>query len=308
MKKLLVIVLAFLMLPVMPVMAQGKKKNSKEMSPYIEGRKKVRIADYDSVWMFTTFNNKQRYFCRFDYSKFPAVLEARRPQFGTFEPVMNYLIRNPRSSMRICAVYAINPSIRDAAQKNSLRELARPEALEALEALQGRMKEEHMKNKLQLSVAEVDYRYWQGPEFFTTEQTSDPLIHVGLILYFGTKKLDLFPNSAAGAQTFKDIKFFPNDATVQESWYSHIDALAKYLKDNDRLEVLLTGYSDNQGTDAYKKGLSMQRATEVKKLLMARGVEEIRIEIDGRGSEDPVGDNNTYEGRVANNRCSITIQ
>ncbi len=308
MKRLLIIMLALLTLPAIPVMAQGKKKGSKEASPYIEGRKKVRLVDYDSVWQFTTFNNKQRYYCNYDYTKFPAALEDWRPRLGNFEPVMNYLVRNQRSPMRICAMYAINPSIRDAAQKNSLRELARTEAMESLEALQARMKEERMKNKLQLCVAEVDYRYWQGSEFFTTEQTSDALIHVGLILYFGTKKLDLFPNSAAGAQTFKDIKFFPNDATVQESWYSHIDALAKYLKENDRLEVLLTGYTDNQGTEAYRKGLSLQRATEVKKLLMARGVEEVRIEIDGRGSEDPVGDNGTYEGKVANNRCSITIQ
>jgi flagellar motor protein MotB len=43
-------------------------------------------------------------------------------------------------------------------------------------------------------------------------------------------------------------------------------------------------------------------------MLMQRGVPEYRIEIVARGEEDPIGDNSTYDGRVANNRVSIKIQ
>ena len=118
----------------------------------------------------------------------------------------------------------------------------------------------------------------------------------------------MFPSAAEGAKTFKDVKFFPNDATVVESWEPMLDSLAVYLQQNERLEVLLRGYSDNTGTEAYNVGLSRQRAVEIKKRLIARGISDYRIEIEAKGTADPIGDNSTYEGRIANNRVAIIIQ
>ncbi len=308
MKKFLIITLTLLLLPTTTLLAQSSKKTTKEVSPFIEGRQKVRQTDYDSVWKFTSFDGKKKYYLNYDYVQFLQLAESWRPDLGNFDVVMNYLIRNPRSPLRVCAIYAINPNVRDEEQREALKENARTEALESLEALQVYMKTKQMKTKLQPQVAQVDYRYWRGDAFFTEEAPADPLIRVGLILYFGTKKMSLFPNAMEGAPTFKAVKFFPNDATVQESWYSHLDEVAKYLKENDRAEVLLTGYTDDQGTAAYSKGLSRQRAVEVKKLLIARGVEEYRIEVEAMGTANPIGDNSTLEGRVANNRCTITLQ
>ena len=70
----------------------------------------------------------------------------------------------------------------------------------------------------------------------------------------------------------------------------------------------MTGYSDNVGTEAYSMGLSRQRAVEVKKALLMRGIDASRIEVEARGDADPVGDNDTREGRIMNNRVSIKIQ
>lgn len=307
MKKLVLALIAILIVP-MALTAQNAKRGAKEVSPFVEGKQKVRKTDYDSIWKFTTFDAKKIYFCDFDYSTIPTVVDVRRPQWGNFTPVMNYLTSVPRSPLRICAVFAVNPSVEDDAAREQLIEQGRAEALEALQTLQAWMAEEKMKNKLQLMVAQVDYRYWMGPEFFTTEQPTDQLIHVGLILYLGTKKINLFPSAAEGAQSFKDIKFFPNDATVVESWEPMIDSLAAYMQQNDRLEVLLRGYSDNTGTEAYNLGLSRQRAIEVKKKLVARGVNAYRIEIEAKGTADPIGDNTTYEGRIMNNRVAIILQ
>lgn len=307
MKKLIVIIVAVLCIP-MVLNAQSSTKGAKEVSPYIEGKQKVRCLDYDSIWKFTSFDQKKKYYCNFDYTQLELILQKRHPEWGTFNPVMNYLTTVSRSPMRICAVFAINPAIDDDRQRNQLIEVAREEALNSLKTLQTWMVDKEMKNKLQLQVAQVDYRYWQGTEYFTKEQPTDGVIHVGFILYFGTKKINLFPSAAEGAQTFSDVKFFPNDATVVESWESYLDDLADYLKANDRLEVLLRGYSDNSGTEAYNTGLSRQRCVEIKKKLIARGVAEHRIEVEARGSADPIGDNSTLEGRVANNRVSVVIQ
>jgi outer membrane protein OmpA-like peptidoglycan-associated protein len=307
MKKLTLLLLVALLAP-MAANAQNTKKGAKVVSPFIEGKQKVRKSDYDSIWKFTTFDAKKIYYCDFDYSTIPALTEERRPEWGNFTPVMNYLTTVARSPMRICAVFAVNPNVTDDAQREQLIEQGREEALEALKTYQAWAADEKLKNKLQLNVAQVDYRYWQGSDFFTTEQPADQLLHVGLLLYFGTKKINLFPSAAEGAKSFKDVKFFPNDATVVESWEPMIDSLATYMLQNERLEVLLRGYSDNTGTEAYNLGLSRQRAVEIKKRLVARGVSEYRIEIEAKGTADPIGDNSTYEGRIANNRVAIIIQ
>lgn len=307
MKKLIFLILVAMLAPT-AIIAQNTKKGAKVQSPFIEGKQKVRKSDYDSIWKFTTFDAKKIYFCDFDYSTIPSLVEFRRPDWGNFTPVLNYLTTVSRSPMRVCALFAVNPKIEDDILRQKLIEQGREEALEALRTYQQWATDEKMKNKLQLNVAQVDYRYWQGMEYFSTEQTTEPLIHVGLLLYFGTKKINMFPSAAEGAKNFTDVKFFPNDATVVESWEPMMDSLALYLKENDRLEVMLRGYSDNSGTEAYNIGLSRQRAVEVKKKLTSRGVSEYRIEIEAKGTADPIGDNNTYEGRIMNNRVSIIIQ
>lgn len=308
MKKILILLAAIMLVPTFTMAQKSTKKGAKEVSPIIEGKQKVRKTDYDSIWKFTAFDAKKVYFCQYDYTNFWTATQSKRPEWGTFNPVMNYLLTVGRSPMRICAVYAINPTIDDPKRKETIAKTAEEEALKALTALTDWMTKQEMKNKVQINVAQVDYRYWQGTEYFTTPQTDDALIHVGCVIFLGTKKLDLFPNAAAGAVKFKDVKFFPNDATVQPSYDVIMDSVANYLLSNENFEVLLRGYTDNVGTDAYCQGLARQRAVEIKKKLIARGVQEYRIEIESKGSADPIGDNSTYEGRIANNRCSIIIQ
>lgn len=309
MKRILILLLVAIMVPVCANAQSGQKKSKKEVSPVIEGKQKVRRADYpDTIWKFCTFDARLKYYTTFDYSQIPAILSQRKPKWGSFTPVVNHLQTVARAPMRICAVYAVNPSITDEDEIAAIQSQAEAEAVEALHALTAWMTKMEMKNKVQINVAQIDYRYWQGTEYFFTEQTQDPLIHVGLVLYFGTKKIDLFPSPADGAKTFNDIKFFPNDATVQVSYDPMLDSIASFLRENDRLEVLLTGYSDNRGTEVYNTALSKQRCTEIKKALIKRGVSEYRIEIVPKGSADPLGDNDTYEGYIQNNRVAVKIQ
>ncbi len=292
------------------VEAQGQKKGKKEPNPVIEGKQKVRKTDYDTVWKFTAFDGKKLYYLPFDYTQLPDIVAQRKNKLDwkNFTPVMNYLTRVSRAPMRICAIFAVNPAIKDPEQISALVKAARAEALGSIEALTGWMLEKEMKNKVQVNVAQLDYRYWQGNDYFYNDQPTEDVIRMGVVLYFGSKKIQLFTSAAADAPTYNDVKFFPNDATIPESYGTMLDEVAQYMSQNDRLEVLLRGYSDNTGTSAYNLGLARQRAVEVKKALLKRGISEHRIEIEVKGDEDPIGDNSTYEGRIANNRVSVTLQ
>lgn len=325
MKKILLIALS-LLLVAGTVEAQGSKsaKGKKKDSPVIAGKQKVRQSDYVTYDKFTSFNSKKSdsYYTPFDYSKIPEITGDKVPAavrraagpfipkheaaWGELQPVMNYLEKVSRASMTMCAIYAVNPDIEDNKRHDELAKQGQEEALAALDAFAAWMKKKEWRNKVQYKVAEVDYRYFKGANYYN-EQSSDELIHVGLLLYFGSKKKAIIISDTA-SRTFQDIKFFPNDATIVESWFPMLDELSDYLKENDRKGVLLTGYSDNQGTEAYTMGLSRQRAMEVKKALQMRGIDANRIDIEARGDADPIGDNSTYEGRIQNNRVHIKIQ
>lgn len=290
--------------------AQSKKSKKEESVIDENGKRKVREAAYDTVWKYTVFDAKTRYYVNYNYNKFRALRWEKddKRDWGTFDPVMDYLTSEGRIPMHICAIFAVNPSVTDPEQQAELVENAQMEALISLDYFRDILIDKEMKNKVSYKVAQIDYRYWKDEAFYLEEQPTDELIRVGLIIDFTSKKTDLLPSAAAGAQTWPDIKFFPNDATVQESYIPQLDNLANYMKENKGLEVMLTGYSDNVGTEAYNTGLSRQRAVEVKKALIQRGIDEHRIEIAYKGEDDPVGDNNTLNGRLANNRVTVVLQ
>lgn len=287
-------------------------KKGKKTEPIIDegGKHKVRETAYDTVWKFSTFDGKTLYYINYNYNNFRTLKWMKDDQrdWGTFDPVMDYLVSAGRIPMHICAIFAINPTIKDQEQREELIAAAQNEALISLDYFRDIILEKEMKNKISYKVAEVDWRYWKDEDYYNEEQTTDEVIRVGVIVDFSSKKVDLLPSAAAGSQTFPDIKFFPNDATIQESYIPELDRIAEYLKQEKGFEVLLTGYSDNQGTEAYNMALSRQRAVEIKKALILRGIKEHRIEIIARGEDDPIGDNNTYSGKLANNRVTVVIQ
>ena len=308
MKKILLILMACLLV-VGTVDAQGKKgKGKKGESPVVEGKQKVRESDYQTYDRFTQFSTKDvgRYYTSFDYTRFCGMKQEKAPDWGDLKPVMNYLEKVSRATLTMCAVYAVNPNIESTSEHKRIAAEGRQEALKAVECFEAWKVSQGWRNKIQYKVAEIDYRYFKGA-YFDEATCTDELIHVGIMLYFGTKKKAMFDPDTT-TRTFSDIKFFPHDATIVDSWNVQLDEMSDYLKENDSKGLLLIGHSDNQGTEAYVIGLSRQRAVEVKKALVARGVDGSRIEVEAHGAEEPIGDNSTYEGRVMNNRVSIKIQ
>jgi len=309
MKKIISLMMAVMLLGgSLDVAAQAKPKSSKKKaSPYIEGRQKVRQDDYDTIWKFTNFNTKDTriYYLPYDYAQIAGAARQKKPDWGDLAPVVNYLQKSSRATATLCFVYAVNPEIEDKDMREQLAEKGRQDAKQAMDAFDAWKVKQEMRNKLQYQVAEIDYRYFKGTDYLN-QKRDEAVIHVGLLMYFGSKKKPIFQTDTA-SRHFSDIRFFPNDATIVESWMPLIDTLATYLKENERKSVMLCGYSDNQGTAAYCEGLSRQRATEVKKALLMRGIEKERIEVEVKGDADPIGDNSTREGRIKNNRVAIKI-
>jgi len=70
---------------------------------------------------------------------------------------------------------------------------------------------------------------------------------------------------------------------------------------------LVSGYTDNTGSDAINIPLSQKRANAVSQYLNLHGVASGRIVTQGFGSANPIASNATAVGREQNRRVEIAL-
>ena len=104
-----------------------------------------------------------------------------------------------------------------------------------------------------------------------------------------------------------DVSFDTNRYEIKSNLRPILDRFATTLNQNPVTMVTIIGHTDSTGTDAINNPLSVNRAASTRDYLVARGVASNRIAIDGRGSHEPIADNNTVEGRAKNRRVEIFV-
>jgi len=72
-------------------------------------------------------------------------------------------------------------------------------------------------------------------------------------------------------------------------------------------KVKVTGHTDNVGSAAYNKELSLKRAQTVRAYLVSLGVDPGKFEVNGEGKDKPVADNSTKEGQAKNRRVEVEV-
>lgn len=104
-----------------------------------------------------------------------------------------------------------------------------------------------------------------------------------------------------------DVSFDTNRYEIKSNLRPILDRFATTLNQNPVTTVTIIGHTDSTGTDEINNPLSVNRAASTRDYLVARGVVTSRIAIDGRGSREPIADNNTSEGRAKNRRVEIFV-
>jgi len=104
-----------------------------------------------------------------------------------------------------------------------------------------------------------------------------------------------------------DISFDTGRADIKPGFRPILDNFAATLVGNEGTTVKIIGHTDNTGSDAINNPLSVNRAASTRDYLVSRGVSINRIQIDGRGSHEPMVENNTPENRAENRRVEIFV-
>ncbi len=104
-----------------------------------------------------------------------------------------------------------------------------------------------------------------------------------------------------------DISFDTNRADIRPNFRAILDKFAASLIENPATRITIIGHTDNTGNDAINDPLSLERAARTRDYLTARGIAPARLNVDGRGSHEPVASNDTSAGRAQNRRVEIFV-
>lgn len=89
---------------------------------------------------------------------------------------------------------------------------------------------------------------------------------------------------------------------------ARLDQLAELMKDCDNMRLVLSGHTDNTGTERDNLTLSVMRAYRVKYYLVYQhGIRQARITSDGMGESQPIANNQDEDARRKNRRVDFRL-
>ena len=103
------------------------------------------------------------------------------------------------------------------------------------------------------------------------------------------------------------VFFKHNSNELPQQTLDTLDRIIALAADHPISTITITGYTDSHGDKLYNVMLSEERASRVKAYLVQKGVPASKIQVFGKGPENPIESNATLEGRKKNRRVEIEL-
>jgi phosphate transport system substrate-binding protein len=185
-----------------------------------------------------------------------------------------------------------------------------------------------------LTVGTEDYPLARRLYLYTGTQSSNPMVRrfaefalspagQAIVEQVGFIPLTIKPEAAPVPQTASDkyravvghatrlstnFRFLPNSASLDNRGLRDLDRLVNYVVSahTATTNLILVGFADNKGSPRGNLDVSRKRAEAVAAALAQRGVKVGRVA--AFGSELPVADNASDDGREKNRRVEVYVQ
>ncbi len=106
----------------------------------------------------------------------------------------------------------------------------------------------------------------------------------------------------------KNIIYFDHNSNeLPQKAYETLDQIVKFTARRPDLRITVEGFTDSYGDTVYNRQLSQYRADMVKNYLIGHGIAPSKISAIGRGAENPLKSNRTFDGRKQNRRVEIKV-
>jgi outer membrane protein OmpA-like peptidoglycan-associated protein len=104
-----------------------------------------------------------------------------------------------------------------------------------------------------------------------------------------------------------NLLFETGGAGINRETFPVMERFANILLKYSKTDILINGYTDNTGTAGINQKLSKDRADTAGAALILYKVPGQRLSFWGHGSNNPVGDNATEEGKARNRRVEFIV-
>lgn len=94
----------------------------------------------------------------------------------------------------------------------------------------------------------------------------------------------------------RNIFFDVAKATLRDESIAELEKLRQVLEENPKMKIEISGHTDDQGADDYNQKLSEERAHEVVKYIIGKGIAEDRLTYKGYGESQPIAPNMNEDG------------
>ena len=103
------------------------------------------------------------------------------------------------------------------------------------------------------------------------------------------------------------VRFDTNKSTLTPTAKANLDKLVPVFNEYPDTNIQIYGHTDSAGADSYNLKLSAQRAASVKGYLSGKGLSSSRFVTSGLGESEPIGSNETADGKSQNRRVEFAI-
>jgi len=119
--------------------------------------------------------------------------------------------------------------------------------------------------------------------------------------------VQLLPFDPGSKIVLRNVFFDTGKYILRPESYTELNKLAQVFTLYPTLVIEISGHTDNVGTASKNKLLSLNRAKAVVDYLISVGVPATKLVAVGYGSEQPVADNTTKEGKQLNRRVEAKV-